>query len=69
MGVREQPITRVMIYGKLRRYKCRVCGLLFREPKPPESSKAAKHAELPRQGQHVGGRRRQKVDSRQTSMF
>jgi len=27
--MREQPLTRKMIYGKLRRYKCRECGNAF----------------------------------------
>ena len=39
MGVREQPITRVMIYGKLRNYKCRVCGRLFRDYYLPEEKR------------------------------
>jgi hypothetical protein len=49
--------------------KLRDKSLLFRESKPPESSKEAKQAELPRRGQRVGRRRRQKIDSRQSSMF
>ncbi|MBA7627605.1 hypothetical protein ES703_35072 [subsurface metagenome] len=49
--------------------KLRDKGLLFRESKPPESSKEAKQAELPRRNQRTVDRRRQKVDSRQASMF
>ncbi|GAI68581.1 unnamed protein product, partial [marine sediment metagenome] len=37
--------------------------------KPADSSEEVKQAELPRRGQRVGSRRRQKVDSRQMSMF
>ncbi|MBA7579246.1 hypothetical protein ES708_21115 [subsurface metagenome] len=31
MGFPEQPITREMKYGKIRRYKCRVCGRTFND--------------------------------------
>ena len=31
MGVKEQPITRAMEYGKLRRYKCRKCSRTFKD--------------------------------------
>lgn len=44
--------------------KLRDKGLLFRESNLPESRKETKQAELPRRAQ-----RRQKVDSRQLSMF
>ncbi len=30
MGVREQPVTNRMKYGKLRRYTCRSCGVKFK---------------------------------------
>jgi len=49
--------------------KLRDKDLLFRESEPHESSKEAKQAELTRRGQRVGSRRRQKIDSRQLSMF
>ena len=39
VGVREQPITRKMMYGKLRRYKCRVCGKLFKDYFLPEEKR------------------------------
>ena len=39
MGMREQPVTRVMKYGKLRRYKCRRCGKLFRDYYLPEDKR------------------------------
>ena len=31
MGMREQPITNRMKYGRLRRYKCRKCGRTFKD--------------------------------------
>ncbi|GAJ24435.1 unnamed protein product, partial [marine sediment metagenome] len=39
MGVREQPITRAMKYGKLRCYKCRVCGRTFKDYYLPEEKR------------------------------
>ncbi len=39
MGVKEQPIIRVMKYGRLRRYKCRVCGRTFKDYYLPEDKR------------------------------
>jgi len=39
MGMREQPITRRMKYGKMRRYKCRVCGRTFNDYALPEDER------------------------------
>ena len=39
MGVREQPITRAMKYGKIRRYKCRLCGRTFNDYYLPEDKR------------------------------
>jgi len=34
--MREQPLTRKMIYGTLHRYRCRECGNKFRDYYAPE---------------------------------
>ncbi len=39
MGMREQPVTRCMEYGPLRRYKCRVCGRTFKDYFLPEDKR------------------------------
>ena len=39
MGIREQPITRAIKYGKLRRYKCRMCSRTFRDNYLPEAKR------------------------------
>ena len=39
MGVKEQPITMVMKYGKVRRYTCRVCGRSFKDYYLPEEKR------------------------------
>jgi len=39
MGVREQPITKAMKYGKLYRYKCRMCGRIFKDYWLPEAKR------------------------------
>lgn len=39
MGFPEQPVTRRMIRGKLRRYKCRVCGRIFKDYYLPEEKR------------------------------
>ena len=39
MGFPEQPITRVMKYGKIRRYKCRKCGRTFSDYWLPEEKR------------------------------
>ena len=39
MGVREQPVTNRMKYGRLRRYKCRVCGGTFKDYYLPEDKR------------------------------
>lgn len=39
MGVREQSITNRMKYGRLWRYKCRVCGQPFRDYYLPEDKR------------------------------
>ena len=39
MGVREQPITNRMKYGKLRTYKCLKCGRLFKDYYLPEEKR------------------------------
>jgi hypothetical protein len=39
MGIKEQPVTRRMEYGTLRRYKCRVCGRPFKDYALPEDKR------------------------------
>ena len=39
VGVKEQPVTRVMKYGKVRRYTCRRCGRPFRDYYLPEGKR------------------------------
>jgi len=39
MGNREQPITNRMKYGRLRRYKCRVCDRTFKDYYLPEEER------------------------------
>lgn len=39
MGNPEQPITRKMLYGKLRYYKCRRCGRKFKDYFLPEEKR------------------------------
>jgi len=53
MGVREQPITRKMIYGRLRRYTCRVCGLTFKDYYLPEEKRICTRCTLKREGDNI----------------
>jgi hypothetical protein len=39
MGYPQQPITRKMIYGRLRTYKCRSCGRAFKDHYLPEGKR------------------------------
>ena len=39
MGVKEQPVTNRMKYGKLRRYTCRLCGQAFKDYWLPEKER------------------------------
>ena len=39
MGFPEQPVTRKMLYGKLRRYTCRKCGVKFKDYWLPEDKR------------------------------
>ena len=39
MGFPEQPITREMKYGKIRRYKCHLCGRTFNDYYLPEEKR------------------------------
>jgi len=39
VGVKEQPVTRVMKYGKVRRYTCRRCGRPFKDFWLPEEGR------------------------------
>ncbi|GAI67679.1 unnamed protein product, partial [marine sediment metagenome] len=39
MGMREQPTTNRMKYGRLRRYKCRMCGRTFKDYYLPEDKR------------------------------
>ena len=50
MGMREQPVTRGMGYGPLRRYKCRVCGWTFKDYFLPEDKRICTRCLVGRQG-------------------
>jgi len=50
MGVREQPITRAMKYGRLRRYKCRGCGQTFKDYYLPEEERVCPKCVAKREG-------------------
>jgi len=39
MGTKEQPVTKRMLYGKLRIYKCRKCGRKFKDYYLPEEDR------------------------------
>lgn len=39
MGYPEQPITKAMKYGKVRRYRCRKCGRTFKDYYLPEDKR------------------------------
>ncbi|MBW2560643.1 MAG: hypothetical protein JRE40_07290 [Deltaproteobacteria bacterium] len=38
MGMREEPVEENM-HGKLRQYKCRLCGVVFKEYYLPEDKR------------------------------
>jgi len=50
MGVREQPVTRVMKYARLRRYKCRVCGRPFKDYYLQEDKQVCTRCAVKREG-------------------
>ena len=50
MGNPEQPVTMKMLYGKLRRYKCRVCGRTFRDYYLPEDERVCPRCSAKREG-------------------
>ncbi len=52
MGMREQPITMKMMYGKLRRYKCRQCGRPFRDYYLPEEKRVCARCLMSREDNH-----------------
>jgi len=39
MGYPEQPVTRKMLYGRLRTYTCRKCGRKFKDYYLPEEKR------------------------------
>jgi len=49
MGVREQPITRAMKYGRLQSYKCRKCGHTFKDYYLPEEKRLCPKCQRGRQ--------------------
>jgi len=57
MGYPEQPVTRCMRYGRLRRYKCRVCGRSFKDYYLPEDKRVCARCVVQR-GSHVSGGRK-----------
>ncbi|MBA7581480.1 hypothetical protein ES708_23385 [subsurface metagenome] len=50
MGVKEQPITKAMKYGRLRRYKCRGCGRTFKDYYLPEEERVCPKCASKREG-------------------
>ncbi|HUV53496.1 MAG TPA: hypothetical protein VMW64_10560 [Dehalococcoidia bacterium] len=50
MGVREQPVTNRMKYGKLRRYTCRKCGRTFKDYYLPEDKRVCTRCALKEEG-------------------
>jgi len=50
VGNPEQPVTMKMLYGKLRRYKCRVCGRTFRDYYLPEDERVCPRCSAKREG-------------------
>jgi rRNA maturation endonuclease Nob1 len=56
MGYPEQPITKRMKYGRLRRYKCRVCGRSFKDYYLPEDRRVCARCVVQRDSQMSGKR-------------
>ena len=50
--MKEQPITNRMKYGKLRRYKCRVCGKLFKDYFLPEEERVCPRCAAKEEGEN-----------------
>ncbi|MBA7549308.1 hypothetical protein ES705_41787 [subsurface metagenome] len=54
MGMREQPTTNRMKYGRLRRYKCRMCGRTFKDYYLPEDKRVCTRCAVNGEGDNGG---------------
>lgn len=61
--MREQPITNRMKYGKLRRYKCRLCGRIFKDYYLPEDKRVCPRCAAKGKGDNGVTHTERKIDS------